>query len=75
MFLLAMTAGVYLIRLQRSRAGIPRSAFRCWDVAVIFYILVNIFLLVMPWFPPPGGATGGDVSFWYATYCVAGIGM
>lgn len=29
----------------------------------------------MPWYPPKGGATGGDVSFWYATYVVTGIGI
>ncbi|MCJ1384114.1 hypothetical protein MMC17_007230 [Xylographa soralifera] len=29
----------------------------------------------MPWYPPAGGADGGDVSFWYATYCVVGLGI
>lgn len=29
----------------------------------------------MPWYPPTGGATGGDVSFWYGTYIVVGIGI
>lgn len=70
-----MAAGVYLIRRQRARIGVGRSEFRCWDAAVIFYLLVKVFLLVMPWYPPEGGATGGDVSFWYATYCVVGIGI
>jgi len=27
----------------------------------------------MPWVPPEPGH--GDVSFWYATYCVAGLGI
>lgn len=26
----------------------------------------------MPWYPPDDG---GDVSFWYATYCAVGIGL
>lgn len=29
----------------------------------------------MPWYPPDGGATGGDVSFWYATYIVVSIAI
>lgn len=75
MFLFLMATGIYLIRRQRKRIGVGRSEFRCWDVAIIFYLLVKVFLLVMPWYPPEGGATGGDVSFWYATYCVVGIGI
>lgn len=74
-FLFLMTAGVYIIRRHRSRIGVGRSEFRAWDAAVVLYLLVNLFLLVMPWYPPEGGATGGDVSFWYGTYCVVGIGM
>ncbi|KAK7709098.1 hypothetical protein SLS57_008824 [Botryosphaeria dothidea] len=74
-FLFLMAAGIYLIRRQRKRIGVGRSEFRCWDAAIIFYLLVKVFLLVMPWYPPEGGATGGDVSFWYATYCVVGIGI
>lgn len=74
-FLFLMAAGIYLIRRQRKRICVGRSEFRCWDAAIIFYLLVKVFLLVMPWYPPEGGATGGDVSFWYATYCVVGIGI
>jgi len=29
--------------------------------------------MVMPWVPPEKGHA--DVSFWYATYCVVGIGI
>ncbi|KAL6416334.1 hypothetical protein AUP68_00551 [Ilyonectria robusta] len=36
---------------------------------------VKIFLIVMPWYPPAGGMYAGDVSFWYATYVVTGIGI
>ncbi|KAK0642550.1 High-affinity methionine permease [Lasiodiplodia hormozganensis] len=74
-FFFLMAAGVYIIRRHRSRIAVGRSEFRAWDAAVIIYLLVNLFLLVMPWYPPEGGATGGDVSFWYATYCVVGIGI
>ncbi|KKY20643.1 putative high affinity methionine permease [Diplodia seriata] len=74
-FYFLMAVGLYLIRRQRARIGVGRSEFRCWDAAVILFLLVKVFLLVMPWYPPEGGATGGDVSFWYATYCVVGIGI
>lgn len=79
-FLLIMAIGIYLVRRQRKKLGVPRlsakeGGFRTWHVAIIFTILVELFLIIMPWVPPPGGATGGDVSFWYATYVVTAIGM
>lgn len=75
-FIFAMTAGVFVIRRRWKQLGQKRPPeFRAWDLAVWFYLAVNAFILVMPWVPPEGGANGGDVSFWYATYCVVGIGM
>ena len=74
-FSLALAVGLYLVRNQRKKAGIARSDFRAWDVAIIFNILVNIYCLVMPWYPPPGGADHGEFTFWYAAYVVTGIGM
>ena len=75
LFYFALTLGVFLIRYRRSRLQLPRTEFRAWTAAVVFYLAVCVLILVMPWYPPAGGATGGDVSFWYATYCVVGIGM
>lgn len=75
MFQVAMTVGIYVLRWRRRRSGIPRSEFRAWDVAILFFLAYKVFILAMPWWPPLGGANGGDVSFWYATYCVVGIGM
>lgn len=74
-FLLAI--GLYFVRYRRKKLGLPRQAsgFKAWEVALLFTIAANFYLLVMPWYPPASGATGGDVSFWYATYVVAGIGM
>lgn len=74
-FFFAMASGVYVLRRRRSRNNIPRSQFRVWDVLLIFFILVQVYILVMPWFPPEGGPYAGDVSFWYATYCVVGIAI
>lgn len=70
-----MAVGLYLVRNRFKKAGLPRPEFRAWHVAAIFFILVQIYILAMPWVPPKGGPYAGDVSFWYATYCVTGIGM
>ncbi|KAF5676146.1 high-affinity methionine permease [Fusarium heterosporum] len=74
-FRFAMAVGLYVIRRRRSKAGIGRSDFKAWHPAVLFYILIQVFVLVMPWYPPKGGPYAGDVSFWYATYCVVGIAI
>jgi hypothetical protein len=75
MFHLALAIGLFMLRNRRKRANTPPSNFKAWYAAVILYLLLQVYLLVMPWFPPKGGPYAGDVSFWYATYCVAGIGM
>ncbi|KAL2001240.1 hypothetical protein VTN02DRAFT_2065 [Thermoascus thermophilus] len=74
-FNVALTVGVFLIRRQRKSIGAPKTEFRGWNAVLIFSLLVNIYLLAMPWYPPKTGSDGGDVSFWYATYCVVGIGI
>lgn len=74
-FFFATTFGLLLIRYRRKKLGIQGSEFRVWNIAIYFSLAVNVFLLVMPWFPPTGGRYGGDVSFWYATYCATGLGM
>lgn len=72
-FGLAMAVGLYTVRWRRNRAHLPPPQFRAWDVLVIFNILVNLYQLLMPWYPPVVG--GADVSFWYGTYCVTGVVM
>ncbi len=74
-FSLALAVGLYLVRYERKKAGLARPDFRAWDIAITFSILVNIYCLVMPWYPPPGGKDGGEFTFWYAAYVVTGIGM
>ncbi|KDN62608.1 putative high-affinity methionine permease [Colletotrichum sublineola] len=75
MFNMAMTLGVFVLRRRRRRSGIGRSEFRAWDLVVVFFLAVQVFVLAMPWWPPKGGPYAGSVSFWYATYCVVGIGI
>lgn len=72
-FNLTLAFGLILIRHRRKRLGLPRPSFKVWDPVLAFNILVNLYLVVMPWYPPPGGK--GDVSFWYGTYIVTGIAM
>ncbi|TDZ36438.1 High-affinity methionine permease [Colletotrichum trifolii] len=75
MFNFAMTYGVFILRRRRRRSGIGRSDFRAWDFVVVFFLAIQVFVLAMPWWPPKGGPYTGSVSFWYATYCVVGIGI
>ncbi|RBR22428.1 hypothetical protein FVER53590_10715 [Fusarium verticillioides] len=60
-FNLAMAVGLY--------------AFKAWHVLVVFNIPVQLFVIIIPWYPPEGGMYAVDVSFWYATYVVTGIGI
>lgn len=70
-----MSAGLYVVRWRRARLNLPPPSFRAWDVIIIFNIAKDLYLLIMPWYPPDGGPFAGDVSFWYATYVVTGISM
>ncbi|TDZ46849.1 High-affinity methionine permease [Colletotrichum trifolii] len=70
-----MTAGLYVVRWRRKRLNLPPPEFKAWDVIIAFNLVKDLYLLVMPWYPPAGGIYAGDVSFWYATYVVAGIGI
>jgi amino acid transporter len=74
-FYFATTLGLLLIRRRRKRLGFVRGEFRTWDVAIYFSLVVNVFILAMPWYPSLGERFGGDVSFWYATYCVVGVAL
>ncbi|OTA96558.1 hypothetical protein M434DRAFT_19599 [Hypoxylon sp. CO27-5] len=74
-FHLFLSGGVYLVRYRRKRLGVGRSEFRAWDIVVIFYILLQVYIIATPWIPPKGGPYAGSVSFWYATYCVVGIAI
>jgi amino acid transporter len=71
LYLFLMTIGVYFLRHQRKKAGLPPAPFQAWHSALILSAAVCLFILIMPWFPPDES----DVSFWYGTYCVVGIAL
>ena len=70
-----MGIGLYLVRLRRRRLNLPRPTFRAWEICVVLYIMVQLYVVILSWYPPATGATGGDVSFWYGTYIVTGYGI
>ncbi|KAK6227625.1 high-affinity methionine permease [Colletotrichum tabaci] len=74
-FNLAMAVGIYVVRWRRRKANLPEPEFKAWHVVILFNICIQLYLLIMPWYPPAGGQYAGDVSFWYATYAVTGIGI
>ncbi|KAJ5168873.1 uncharacterized protein N7482_004467 [Penicillium canariense] len=72
-FLIAI--GLLVLRQRRKALNLPPPDFKAWAVAIGFTLLANAYMLVAPWYPPTGGADGGDVSFWYGTYLVVSIGL
>ncbi|WOO80303.1 High-affinity methionine permease [Vanrija pseudolonga] len=74
-FLALMTVGLYFIRHQRAKVGLPRSSYRSWDFVNIFFFLTNAFLLVMPWVPPKGGLNDSSFGFFYGTAALVGLGF
>lgn len=74
-FSFLMTFGLFFVRKRRSSIDAPPTEFRAWNAVIVFSLAVNIYLLVLPWVPPDAGIYGGDVSFFYATYCIVGLAM
>ncbi|KAJ5646184.1 hypothetical protein N7490_002556 [Penicillium lividum] len=75
LFIFVLTIGLIVTRRRRKRLNLEPAEYRCWNVALGFSLLCNLFMIAMPWYPPSTGADGGDVSFWYATYCVTGLAI
>ncbi|KAJ5166775.1 uncharacterized protein N7482_005556 [Penicillium canariense] len=75
LFSFILTIGLIITRRRRQHLKLGRPEYRCWDVAVGFSVLTGLYILIMPWVPPPTGADGGNVSFWYATYIVTGLAI
>ncbi|GAW07207.1 high affinity methionine permease [Lentinula edodes] len=67
--------GLFLIRRRRRAVAAPSIPFRAWTFVAVFALIVNLVIMIIPWVPPEGGIYAGDVSFFYATYCIAGLGV
>ncbi|KAH8816983.1 amino acid/polyamine transporter I [Xylogone sp. PMI_703] len=67
---LAISFGLLLLRRRRPDLKRP---FRAWVPAVWLRILVSVALIGAPFVRPRDGK--GDVSFFYATYAIVGIGL
>ncbi|KAM0699143.1 hypothetical protein Q7P36_001189 [Cladosporium allicinum] len=74
-FDLAMALGIYVVRYRRRAANLPEPEFKAWNFVIVFNICIQLYLIIMPWYPPAGGQYAGDVSFWYATYAVVGVAI
>ncbi|KAH6913157.1 high affinity methionine permease [Coprinopsis sp. MPI-PUGE-AT-0042] len=74
-FRFLLTVGLWTVRKRRKALGAPKGEFVAWNVVLAFTVLVNIYLLILPWVPPEGGIYAGDVSFFYATYCIVGLAI
>ncbi|KZO90750.1 amino acid transporter [Calocera viscosa TUFC12733] len=72
-FGMAVTVGIWPLRARRKKLGFEKSKYQMLDGLIALYVVWHIFLLIMPLIPPKGGK--GDVSFFYATYCIVGIGV
>lgn len=70
-----MVAGLLVVRQRRRRLNLPKPQFHAWMPMIVLGMLVQLYVLILSWYPPATGATGGDVSFWYGTYIVTGIGI
>lgn len=69
-FALAVASGLILLRFQRPDLYRP---FKAWIPAVWLRIVLCLFLISAPLFPPKKGSA--DVNFFYATYALVGIAM
>jgi amino acid transporter len=74
-FNLALTIGIFLVRYRHKRLGLPKPQFQAPFVLLVFSVITQLYLIIMPWYPPAKGRYGGDVSFWYGTYIVTGIAI
>lgn len=68
---LAIAIGFLVLR--RTKPELERP-FVAWLPVVWLQIVLSVLLLAAPFVQPPRDGKG-DVSFWYATYAVVGVGM
>ncbi|KAI0033073.1 amino acid/polyamine transporter I [Vararia minispora EC-137] len=69
----ATAVGIWVLRRRRNASGLSPALLRAPDIVLALWFAQSVFSLVMPWVPPKDGKA--DVSFWYATYCLVGLGI
>ena len=69
-FAFAVAAGLIILRIRKPELSRP---YKAWLPAVWLRIILCVFLIVAPIFPPKNG--NSDVNFFYATYALVGISM
>ncbi|BEJ14494.1 hypothetical protein CspHIS471_0402610 [Cutaneotrichosporon sp. HIS471] len=74
-FFSLVAIGLLRLRYQRDKAGLPRTEFRVFTLVAIFFILTNLFLIVMPWVPPKGTTKSPSFNFFYATPAIVAVGV
>ncbi|OCF60250.1 high-affinity methionine permease [Kwoniella mangroviensis CBS 10435] len=70
-FLALMTFGFDV----RKNLNLPRPEYRSWTVVLLFFLAANLFLIIMPWVPPPGGINNSSFGFFYGASSLAGLGI
>ena len=66
-FALAIAIGLLILRWKKPDLHRP---FKAWLPAVWIRIVLCMFLIIAPFFPPPKGSA--DVDFFYASYALVG---
>jgi amino acid transporter len=74
-FGIAVSTAVWKLRRKQQKLGLPPSPYQVMDFVVWIYLVRSVFLVVLPWVPPEGGSNKGDVSFFYAMYCIVAFGL
>ncbi|CCH42586.1 Y+L amino acid transporter [Wickerhamomyces ciferrii] len=79
-FEILLAIGLLRVRKQRKDLGLPPVKFRAPLVIIIIQLLFQVFVIIMPLVPPKAkdgsiNLNGGDVSFFYATYCVVSVSL
>jgi amino acid transporter len=69
--IMALATAIGLLLLRRRRSDLKRP-YKAWLPTVWLRIVICVALIGAPFVKPQGK---GDVSFFYATYAIVGIGL
>ncbi len=70
-----LAVGLFKLRRERKRKGLGYLEFHCPTPLLVIVVLFSLFVIVMAFVPPEGTLIGSDVSFFYAVYPIATIGI